>query len=119
MTKYSDFRVRIVGIAPLYNVSASGIDLGEQPLFWIKMDDARKLLVNKEVFNPYNDLRTLSFDDWFEQRLFSSYIVKESNVFDTPIKDQEAFEDDGLSQLLESDRIKNDLFIFEHDNWEY
>jgi len=117
--KYSDFRVRIVAIAPMYNLSVSGIDLGEQPLFWIKMQDARQLLSNKEVFNPYNDLRSLSFDDWFEQRLFSSYIVEESNVYDTAIKYQEQFEDDGIAQLLEADRIKNDLFIFEHDLWEY
>jgi gliding motility associated protien GldN len=118
--KYSDFRVRIVAIAPMYQVTASGIELGEQPLFWAKMDDAtRLLLANSEVFNRYNDARNLSFDDWFEQRLFSSYIVEESNVFDTAIAHQEEFEDDGLLQLLESDRIKNDLFVLEHDLWEY
>jgi gliding motility associated protien GldN len=117
--KYSDFRVHIVAIAPIYNLTTSGIDLGEKPLFWVKVEDARELLTGNEVFNPGNDVRNLSFDDWFEQRLFSSYIVKESNVFDTEIKYQPQFEDDGLAQLLESDRIKNDLFVFEHDNWEY
>jgi gliding motility associated protien GldN len=117
--KYSDFRVRIVAIAPLYNMTSSGIDLGEQPLFWVKMDDARELLANREVFNPANDHSNLSFDDWFEKRMFSSYIVKESNITDMDIKHQEAFADDGLGQLLEADRIKNDLFIFEHDTWEY
>lgn len=117
--KYSDFRPRIVAVAPIFNLSSSGIDLGEQPLFWVKMEDARDILVNSEVFNPHNDLRTLTFDDWFEQRMFSSYIIKESNVFDTEIKYQEGFEDDGMAQLLEADRIKNDLYIFEHDQWEY
>lgn len=117
--RYSDFRVKIIAMAPLYNWTASGIDLGEKPLFWVKMDEVRPLLSNREVFNPHNDARNLSFDDWFEKRMFASYVVKESNVYDLDIKHQERFSDDGLGQLLEADRIKNDLFIFEHDTWEY
>jgi hypothetical protein len=29
------------------------------------------------------------------------------------------FKDDGIMALLESDRIKNELFVFEQDLWEY
>lgn len=116
---YSDFRSRIIAIAPLFNQVASGIELGEVPLFWVKMDDLRPILVNQELFNPINDAARMSMDDWFEMRMFSSYIVKESNVWDMDIKYFEEFRDDGLAALLESERIKNDLFIFEHDLWEY
>lgn len=116
---YSDFRARIIAIAPLFNQVASGIELGEVPLFWVKMDDLRPVLVNQEIFNPFNDAARYSFDDWFQMRMFSSYIVKESNVWDMDIKYFEEFRDDGLAALLESERIKNDLFIFEHDVWEY
>jgi len=116
---YSDFRAVIIAIAPLFNQVASGIELGEVPLFWVKMEDLRPVLVNQELFNPYNDAARMSFDDWFEMRMFSSYIVKESNVWDMDIKYFEEFKDDGLQALLESERIKNELFIFEHDVWEY
>jgi hypothetical protein len=51
--------------------------------------------------------------------MFSSYIVKESNVYDMDINLFEEFKDDGIAAQLESDRIKNDLFILEHDLWQY
>lgn len=116
---YSDFRARIIAIAPLYRPVASGIELGETPMFWIEMKDLRPILVNQELFNPINDAARISFDDWFEMRLFSSYIVKQSNVWDWDIKYFDEFKDDGLAALLKSEEIKNDLFIFEHDLWEY
>ncbi len=117
--KYSDFRARIIAIAPMFNMTSSGVDLGEQPLFWVKMEDLRPILVNQEVFNPYNDAARLSFDDWFEMRMFSSYIIKESNYNDWDLKDYPELEDDGLELLLRSEELKNNLFIFEHDLWEY
>ncbi|MBI1305803.1 MAG: gliding motility protein GldN [Bacteroidetes bacterium] len=116
---YSDFRPIIKAIAPLYPLIVSGVDLGEVPLFWVRMEELRPILVNEEVFNPFNDAARLSFDDWFEMRMFSSYIVKESNVWDADIKELEEFRDDGFAALLKSEEIKNDLFIFEHDVWEY
>lgn len=118
--QHSDLRPRIIAIAPLYNmVSQSGIPLGEAELFWVKMEELRPILAQQEVFNKRNDAARLSYDHWFEMRLFSSYIVKESNVYDVDIAYQEAFRDDGMEALLEGDRIKNDLFVMEHDLWEY
>lgn len=117
---YSDFRARIIAISPLYRpLTESGIELGEQPLFWVKMDDLRPILAQQETFNSKNDAARLSFDHWFQMRQFNSYIVKESNMYDMDIKYFEEFRDDGVAALLESDRIKNDLFILEHDLWEY
>lgn len=117
---YSDFRARIIAIAPLYRpLTESGIELGEQPLYWVKMDDLRPILAQQETFNSKNDAARLSFDHWFQMRQFNSYIVKESNMYDLDIKHFEEFRDDGVAALLESDRIKNDLFILEHDLWEY
>lgn len=117
---YSDFRARIIAIAPLFRpITETGLELNEQPLFWIKWNDFRPVLANQEIFNTFNDASRLSFDQFFETRRFSSYIVKESNVWDSDIKYLEEFRDDGIAALLESDRIKNDLFIFEHDLWEY
>ena len=118
--QHSDLRPRIIAIAPLYNmVSQSGIPLGEAALFWVKMDELRPILAQQEIFNKFNDAARLSYDHWFEMRLFASHIVKESNVYDADIAHLEAFSDNGVEALLEADKIKNDLFVMEHDLWEY
>ena len=117
---YSDFRAQIIAIAPLWKpLTESGIELGEVPLFWLKMDDLRPIMANQEIFNSQNDAARMSFDHFFQMRMFNSYIVKESNMYDLDIAYFEEFRDDGVAALLESDRIKNDLFILEHDLWEY
>ena len=117
---YSDFRARIIAIAPLWKpLTESGIELGEVPLYYVKMDDLRDKLSQEEVFNSRNDASRMSFDHWFQMRQFSSYIVKESNMYDIDIAMFEEFRDNGVEALLESDKIKNDLFILEHDLWEY
>ncbi len=126
--KESRMYVRIIAIAPLYNPKVGGLELGEQDLCVLKYhkspDDAdqydvREIMVNMEVFNRSNDAARITFDDWFEQRMFSSYIVKEANQYDNRIKDYEEFKDNKVAALLEAERIKNDLFEKEHDLWEY
>lgn len=117
---YSDFRARIIAIAPLWRpLTESGLELGEVPLFWLKMDDIREKLSQEEVFNSKNNAARMSFDHWFQTRQFSSYIVKESNPYDIDIAQFDEYKDDGVEALLKNDEIKNDLFILEHDLWEY
>ena len=110
---------RIIGIAPMiYAVDQKGAKREgniKQPLFWIYYPEARKLLANAEVFNRENDAERRSFEDIFEKRMFTSYIMKESNVYDRNIESYAV----GLNALLESDRIKNDIINMEHDLWEY
>ncbi|MCK9481635.1 MAG: gliding motility protein GldN [Bacteroidia bacterium] len=117
--KHSVFKPRIMAIAPLYMLEFGGVEIGEQPMFWLKMDDLRPLLKNIEVFNTENDAARISYDHFFQFRLFDSYIVKESNMYDLYVKDYEEFKDDNMAALLKSEEIKNDLFIWEHDLWEY
>ena len=117
--KHSVFKPRIIALAPMFAPSYGGQVGKEQPLCWIKMDEIRQLLANTEMFNRYNDASRLSFDDFFQMRIFDSYIVFESNVFDNKIFEFQEFENDATGALLKSDEIKNDLFIFEHDLWQY
>ena len=117
--KYSVFKPIILAISPIFAPNIGGVSGSEQPLCWIKMDDIRPLLANTEMFNRYNDAARLSFDDFFQMRIFDSYIVYESNVFDNFINKFKEHEDDAISALLKSDEINNDLFIFEHDLWQY
>ncbi len=110
--KTSMMQVRIMGVAPLYHDDDANIDV---PLFWIYYPAVRSILARNEAFNPKNDAQRMSWDDVFEMRLFSSVIIKESNVFDRRIQDYAT----GLDALRESDRIKGDIFNYEHDLWSY
>ena len=115
--KLSTLQVRIIGIKPIY----MGFDeqLGyvlKKPLFWIKYDDVRDILAKYEAFTTNNDAQRISFDDLFMQRRFSSMIEGESNVYnDRKISEYQI----GKAALFESERIKTELFDFEHDLWEF
>lgn len=107
--------VRILGLCPIReDYDQEGNLRGTRADFWIYFPDARQILVKNEVFNRFNDGQRLSYDDWFFKRFFGSYIVKESNVYDRYINMYAT----GLDGLLESERIDNDIFVFEHDLWE-
>jgi len=107
----STMQVRILGIAPLY----TDVDLGDIPMFWAYYPDMRPIFVNIPVFNPFNDAIYTTWEDLFEMRLFSSYIMKISNIYERRISDY-ATDVDGL---LEADKWEEHIFNFEHDLWSY
>lgn len=112
----STMQVRILGIAPLREVyDNQGNFKYEQPMFWTYYPELRKILASKEVFNPLNDAGRMSWEDIIEMRYFSSYIYKESNIHDRRLQDYLS----GVDILLEADKIKNEIFNFEHDLWSY
>lgn len=114
-TKRSIFEPRIVGIAPMKQVEGNW-----QPVFWVYYDDARQLLSTKKLVNPGNDASTLSFDDFFVRRLFSSYVVKETNPGNKNIADMLGLTDPkDPKKLYESERIKKSISDFEQSLWEY
>ena len=109
--------VRIIGISPIViarNPVTQEI-VGLQNLFWLYFPECRYVFQNFYVFNNANDSQRMSFDDLFQKREFSSYIQKESNVYDRAISPNW----DGLDALLESERIRNEMFTFEHDLWHF
>ncbi len=112
----STLNVRILGIAPLKEeFDEQGNFLYEIPMFWIYYPDARELFARETVFNGGNDHQQMSWTDLFEMRQFSSYIYKESNVFDRQIQHYLQ----GIDILLESEKINSSIFNFEHDLWTY
>lgn len=107
---------KIIGICPLAEkVSESGEMIGVKPLFWIYFPDARPFLANAAVFNRHNDAERMSYDELFVKRMFSSYVYKESNVYNRSITDYKK----GLDVLLESEAIKEEIFVYESDLWHY
>jgi len=117
--------VRILGIAPVKDVydENTGDYLFEQPLFWLYYPETREYLARHKVYIPGNDANPLSWEDFFEMRPFSSYIYKESNVDGFRLQDYPSLAGDdlnsGIQRLLESEKIKESIFNFEHDLWSY
>jgi len=118
----SVLKSRILGISPILdNYDATTGELKYSlPLFWIYYPEAREHFAKIRVQNDYNDISPLSWYDLFEQRYFASYIMKRSNTLDLRIEDQfYGYEREGIDRLMESEKIKAELFNFEHDLWEY
>jgi gliding motility associated protien GldN len=110
--------VRIIGIQPVTeNVDrTTGEVRGTDPMFWVYFPEARNIFASAEVFNRQNDAERRTMEDIFWKRMFGSYIYKEKNVYDRQIAD---YMINGIDQLLEAEKIKEDIFILEHDLWEY
>ena len=111
--------VRILGIAPLQEDKdevTGKLTGGYSPLFWVYFPEAREILINAEVFNLVkNNAERRTYDDIFWKRMFGSTITKESSVMDRKVNEYMI----GLDALLESQRIKTEIFNIEHDLWEY
>ncbi|MFK8100990.1 MAG: gliding motility protein GldN [Saprospiraceae bacterium] len=107
---------RILGIAPLIDVKDdNGNFRYEKPMFWVYYPDCREMLARHEVFNGGNDAGHMSWEALFEMGYFASYIYKESNVHNRRLQDYLT----GVDLLLEADKIKQEIFNFEHDLWSY
>lgn len=110
-------RPQIIAIAPLYQVEVAGVAFGSRPLCWFRYyhknsdkQDVRVHLNAHRVFNPSNSRVGISFLDWFQQRLFHSYIIKESNMYDISIMDDPEIKRNGLDALIEGQQRKQDQF---------
>ena len=117
--KRSVMDTRIIGLCPVvedYLDPRTGNVIPEYELFWIYYPDFRDILLNTKVSNfTKNNAQERSFLGVFEKRMFASRIIMESNIMNRSISDYMI----GLDALLESERIKEEIFNIEHDMWEY
>jgi len=115
--KHSEMRVRITAIVPSFDlpkIVGAGID--KVFPFAVYFPECRRTFATHPVFNANNDAQRISFDDLFMQRRFASTIAGESSIHDNRmIVDFMS----GQDALMEAERIKTDIFIMEHDLWEY
>ncbi|MCL4283275.1 MAG: gliding motility protein GldN [Flavobacteriales bacterium] len=108
--------IRIIGICPMReNIGPDGEKRGFTPLFWLYFPELRYVLVNWDVYNRENDAERRSFDHLFWSRQFNSTITKVSNVYDRNIAQYKT----GIDALLQGEEIKEYLFNFEHDLWNF
>lgn len=112
----SEIDVRIIGIAPMREMRGDDGEVrGYSPVFWLYYPECRYVFANHECFIPHNDAQRISFESVFMKRMFGSTINKVSNVYDRPINSHLT----GIDALLEGEAIKQELFEFEHDLWNW
>lgn len=114
----STLQVRILGICPIrvYKKDPNDTIYVRKRLFWVYYPEIRPLLARNESLNQFNGARSLSFDDLFLTRKFDGYIVKEENTYNNRSIEQYTA---GEEAFKESERIKNSIFNYEQDLWEY
>jgi len=62
-----------------------------------------------------NQANRNNYDDIFEMRKFSAHVIKEDNDYDRKIQEYAQ----GIDALMEGERVKKEIFEFEHDLWNY
>ena len=113
----STMKVKILGLCPQKHWNSP--DLGNQKaaLFWISYDEIRPFLAQQAVvLNSYNNSQRVSFDDLFLKRHFSSYIYKESNIYNRTLL---AYCSSVQEVHPEQERIQKEILNYEQDLWEY
>lgn len=113
----SRLEVRIIALCPIREYVKDEMEgIQKRMLFWVDYGEFRDILAKRQVYNFKNDALRVTFDDIFLKRYFSSRIIKETNPYDNRSIQSYAT---GIDAVLESDRIKNEIFNFEQDLWEY
>ena len=118
--RQGELKYRLIGLAPVAP-DVNFIDDEDPvmvPLFWGWYPTARDILHEAKVFNPQNSAQPISFDHILNSRRFNGVIYQVDNIQgDREVKEYIA--DNAMMQLLESQRIKEQIRNFEIDMWNY
>ncbi len=121
--RQGEMKYRLLALAPMgKDVQTIGVEGVEDEslyeLFWIFFPSARQVLHESKVFNPMNASHPISYDHLLNARRFSAVIIREENIYgNRAISDY--VRGNSLFQLLEADKIKEDIRNKEIDMWNY
>lgn len=126
----SRMHYRILGIAPIAMIKKT-VDVADgsggtrsvdtvirKTLFWVSYPKIRTYLANRDVYNPNNQKRMISWSDLLEARYFDSRITKSSYG---NFNDRDLFElfKDSKKRLEAAEKIKQRIDDFDQDRWVY
>ena len=120
---YSRVYSKFLAIAPMnadnmvMNESTPVMDaLYGQILFWVPFDYFRPYMAQQYVTPRGSDSKRITFDDFFAQKMYSSYIVGSNNVYNRMIPQIATTYEEVQEEQL---RIETELLNVEQDLWEY
>ena len=119
----SRFHLNIMAIAPLwadnmvYGSETAPMDaLYGQLLFWVPFDELRPYMAMQYAIPIQNETKRVTFDEFFQKRLYSSYLLGEENMYDRMIPVYALSLEDIKKEQA---RIEDEMLTFEQDLWEY
>lgn len=120
---YSRLYTKIMAIAPMHSDNTTYYDdmpvmeaLYGQILFWVPFDSFRPYMAQQYIMPRRNDTKRVTYDEFFIKKLYTSYLVGESNIYDRMIPDYaKTYEEIQKEQK----RIEWELLSTEQDLWEY
>ncbi|MBR1630442.1 MAG: gliding motility protein GldN [Paludibacteraceae bacterium] len=116
---------QIIAIAPLYALHpdnlGSATDAPMETFLhsivgWYSFKELRKALAKQYIIPKGNDSHRVTFDEFFAKKLYSSYLLGDSNMFDRMIIDYQKYDMNLVKR--EQERIETELLNFEQDLWE-
>lgn len=121
--RQGELKYRLLALAPVapdvQTMGRGDVDPNEQlALFWVWFPDARNTLHNMKVFNKKNAAYPISFDHILNARRFNSIIYREENIYGNRDVSQYV-KGNALFQVLESNKIKDEIRNKELDMWNY
>ncbi len=117
---YSRLYREIIAIAPLYSPQGTSDDPYEslygEILFWVPFQLLRNTMAHQYMIQSRNSTKRVTFEEFFEKRLYTSYIIGEENMYDRVIPIYAKTEEEIKK---EQERLQTELLTFEQDLWEY
>ncbi len=110
----SSFGNKIIAICPIYFDSESERATN---LFWVPFDNLR-VYMSQEMINATsrNNADMMTFDDFFAQREYTSYLFYDENVYDRTLQKYIINKEEAKREQA---RIEAEILNFEQDLWEY
>ena len=120
--RQGELKYRLLGVAPVApDVNFIDTQSGQDELielFWVWYPGARYTTHDMKVFNQKNSAYPLSYDHLLNARRFNAIIYREENIYGN--RDAaEYIKGNSLFQVLESDKLKEDIRDRELDMWNY
>lgn len=118
----SRLHTKIMAIAPLHPIKITSDStnvmaaLRESIMFWIPFDKLRPYMAMQYAIPNRNEVKRVTYDEFFQKHLYTSYIVGEGNMYNRWIPDYSGTEE---QIKKEQDRIATEMLNFEQDLWEY
>jgi gliding motility associated protien GldN len=120
---YSRMYSKILAIAPLNADNATFYEgmpvmdaLYQQLLFWVPFDAFRPYMAQQYVTPRGSDSKRMTFDDFFAQKKYTSYLVGINNIYGRMIPESATTYEE---IQREQERIERELLSVEQDLWEY
>ncbi len=111
------FQQRVTAICPvMHNAGEYGGETIKYPMFWLKYDEIAPLLKQQTVMSSsYNNVSTMTFDDYFTKHCYEGEIYKTVNLRNLAIAQ---YCKDSTAIKKEQQKIERQLADFQNTLWE-